>query len=86
MLTLENAAQTFNGQTVSSIPPFPTNVPVYAQIDSVSATTAFGGVEEADESNNVFGPVVSTNSTTGGDSISSTGQPLIDFLDALPKR
>ena len=86
ILTLENATQTFNGQTVSSSPPFPTNVPVYAQIDSVSATSDFGGVQESDESNNVFGPVVSTNSTTGGGSTSSTGQPVIDFLDTLPKR
>ncbi|MEM8532545.1 MAG: putative Ig domain-containing protein, partial [Chloroflexota bacterium] len=86
VLTLENATQTFNGQTVSSSPPFPTNVPVYAQIDSVSATTDFGGVQESDESNNMFGPVVSTNSTTAGSSTSSTGQPLIDFLGALPKR
>lgn len=83
VLTLAEAIIVFEGKTISSSPPFPTGVPVYAQVDSVNAAGSFGGAEESDETNNVFGPV---SSATGGSGISASGLRLIDPNRVLPQR
>lgn len=43
----------------SSLNPIPPNTPVWAQVDSVNLNDPDGGVEESDETNNIFGPVIS---------------------------
>ena len=44
----------------SSAPPLPTRAMVYALVDSFAPGSPDGAVQEADESNNLFGPVIST--------------------------
>jgi hypothetical protein len=39
---------------------FPAGAQVYAYVDSINYTTTYGNVQESNEGNNVFGPVVST--------------------------
>jgi hypothetical protein len=39
---------------------FPAGAPVYATVDSINYATTYGNVQESNEANNVFGPVVST--------------------------
>lgn len=51
--------------SLSSAPPLPAGAAVYALADSVNFTTTYGAVQEADEGNNRFGPVISTASVGG---------------------
>jgi hypothetical protein len=44
----------------SSPSPWPVGASVFAQVDSINFSTAYGAVQESNEGNNVFGPVVST--------------------------
>ena len=39
---------------------FPAGAQVYAYVDSINYATTYGNVQESNEANNVFGPVVST--------------------------
>lgn len=84
VLTLANATQTFNGETLTSSPPYPVGVPVYAQVDSVNTAGSFGGVEESDESNNVFGPITSIAGL--GEVAPSTVIGVLSASEELPRR
>jgi hypothetical protein len=65
----------------SSPLPFPTGAQVYGFVDSVNYSTTYGNVQESNEGNNLFGPVVSTATadsgpqTTAGDEPSREGLP-----------
>ncbi len=50
----------------SSNPPFPVGVPAYTYIDSINYNTDYGNIRELDETDNLFGPVIST---AGADAI-----------------
>jgi uncharacterized repeat protein (TIGR01451 family) len=67
----------------SSPLPFPAGAQVYAQVDSVNPATTYGAVQESNETNNVFGPVVSTPSSRSQHA-AETAAPL--QRDGLPKR
>lgn len=82
-LTYADAIVVDQGVVYSSSPPFPVGVPVYAQVDSVNAAGSVGGVEESNESNNVFGPVTSV---TGGGTVPAARPRLIPVDAALPVR
>ena len=43
-----------------SSPSFPGGAQVYVYVDSINYATIYGNVQESNEGNNVFGPVVST--------------------------
>ncbi|MCB0214367.1 MAG: hypothetical protein KDJ52_33820, partial [Anaerolineae bacterium] len=62
-LTLAEATQFFDGEQVTSDPPYPVGVDVYGYVDSVKAGSSFAAVKESSEGNNVYGPVTSG---TGG--------------------
>ena len=63
---------------------FPAGAQVYGLVDSVNLLTHYGGVQEIDESNNLFGPVDST-AAAGGDSLTGRAGEEIS-LKGLPKR
>jgi len=47
----------------SSTPPLPVGANVYALVDSINYGTTYGTVQESNEGNNLFGPVISTAAT-----------------------
>jgi len=67
---------------LSSTPPLPVGANVFALADSVDFTTSFGAVQESNEGNNLFGPVVSA--TTGGPL--AAGQTESPSPEGLPPR
>jgi hypothetical protein len=66
----------------SSTPPLPAGANVFALADSVDFSTSYGAVQESDEGNNLFGPVVSA--ATGGSS--AAGQTESPSPEGLPPR
>ncbi len=62
---------------------FPSGATVYAFVDSINHSTAYGNVNESDESNNLGGPVTSTGSSTGLPTVSDMGT---DSESGLPER
>jgi hypothetical protein len=66
----------------SSTPPLPVGANVYGLVDSVDFSTSFGGVQESNEANNRFGPVVSTAAA----GVPSTGQAAAPSPGGLPAR
>jgi hypothetical protein len=81
-LVLTSGGDTYHaGQSSAS---FPAGAQVYAYVDSLNYDTSYGNVLEGDETNNVYGPVVST---AGGGTApvlgASTGPP---SSEGLPKR
>lgn len=58
----------------SSPLPFPIGAQVYALVDSINYATGYGSILEGEESNNLFGPVVST-AGSGGPVVVITGRP-----------
>ena len=66
----------------SSPRPWPVNARVYALADSINFNDPAGAVVEADEGNNVFGPVVSRAGAAAGDKAAARGPD----LDRLPER
>lgn len=59
-LSLTTGGTYYFGPPESSALPFPSGVPVYTFVDSVNYNTSYGNVQERQESNNVFGPIIST--------------------------
>jgi hypothetical protein len=66
----------------SSPLPFPAGGQVYAQVDSVNLATTYGAVRESDETNNVFGPVVSAP----GSQVRPAAEAAAPVRTGLPKR
>jgi hypothetical protein len=66
-----------------SSPFFPAGAQVYAYVDSINYSTSYGNVQESDEGNNVFGPVVSTTGDQGPATGAAVGIP---SLEELPER
>jgi hypothetical protein len=66
----------------SSTPPLPVGANVYGFVDSADFSSSFGGVQESNEANNRFGPVLST--TAAG--VPSTGQAAAPSPEGLPPR
>jgi hypothetical protein len=48
-----------------SSPSFPAGAQVYGFVDSINFSTTYGNVQESNEDNNVFGPVVSSATADG---------------------
>jgi hypothetical protein len=67
----------------SSAPPWPVGANVFAQVDSINLSTSYGAVQESNESNNVFGPVVSTTADSGPQ---TAGTGLAPAAAGLPDR
>ena len=63
---------------------YPEGANVYAQIDSVDYETNHGSVDETDEDNNLFGPVISTANTGEISELSINSESLLG--DDLPHR
>jgi hypothetical protein len=63
-----------------SSPSFPAGAQVYAYVDSINFSTSYGNVQESNEANNFFGPVVSTadsqpQTAAGVEAVSLEGLP-----------
>jgi hypothetical protein len=58
-LTL-TSGDAFYFPALSSAPPLPVGANVFALADSVNFGTSYGAIQESDEGNNLFGPVIST--------------------------
>jgi hypothetical protein len=69
---------------LSSAPPWPVGVNVFAQGDSINFGTTYGNVWESNEGNNVFGPVVSSATTDGGAQTAAGKET--PSLEGLPER
>jgi hypothetical protein len=61
---------------------FPAGAQVYAYVDSINYATDYGNVQESNEANNVFGPVVSSAGVAGA--VAPQGKPV--SLEGLPER
>jgi hypothetical protein len=85
-LTLTNdASDPYYFPGYSSAPPLPVGTNVYTLVDSINYNTTYGAVQEGDEGNNLFGPVVSTASAAGGAApVIGQGQPASG--EVLPSR
>jgi len=66
--------------------PLAAGTAVYAQVDSANAATAYGAVQESDESNNVGGPVAATAAGAGRNPAEGPGGPKAGSETALPER
>jgi hypothetical protein len=82
-LVLTTGGNYYLGLPDSSAPPFPVGAQVYVYADSVNYTTTYGNVQEGNEGNNLFGPVVSTAGIAGATPPESG--PL-SSMEELPKR
>ncbi|GIK38685.1 MAG: hypothetical protein BroJett011_25180 [Chloroflexota bacterium] len=76
-LTLTIGGPYFAGGSAS----FPAGAQVYAYVDSINYATNYGNVQESSETNNVFGPVVSTASGS-----LPAGTAAASIPERLPKR
>jgi hypothetical protein len=61
---------------------FPAGADVYAYVDSVNHATTTGNIQESNEGNNVFGPVISTAGS--GSAVATSGG--LSSLAGLPQR
>ncbi len=66
----------------SSPPPLPVGANVYGLVDSVNFSTTYGAVQESNEANNRFGPVLSTAAAGSP----TAGQAAVPSLEGLPPR
>jgi hypothetical protein len=60
---------------------FPAGAKVYAYVDSINYDTSYGNVQESNEGNNVFGPIISTATSSLPVGLAAEAAPL-----GLPKR
>ncbi len=67
----------------SALPPG--GAEVYALVDSINYSSSAGAVQEADESNNLFGPVISASGAAGGAILGADQGQLAPSM-ALPSR
>jgi hypothetical protein len=82
-LLLTTGGDYFFPEYSSALPPG--GAEVYALVDSINYSSTTGAVQEADENNNLFGPVISTSGTATG-AIMSTDQGQLVPSTALPSR
>jgi hypothetical protein len=62
---------------------FPVGANVYAYVDSINYATTSGNVQESNEGNNVFGPVVST---VGASAVAAASSGGLNSGAGLPER
>jgi alpha-tubulin suppressor-like RCC1 family protein len=82
-LLLTNRGDYFFPEYSSVFPPG--GAEAYALVDSINFSSTAGAVQEADESNNLFGPVISTSGVASGATVGA-GQGQLVPGTALPPR
>jgi hypothetical protein len=84
-LVLTTGGPYYFGPPDSSAPPLPVGANVYALVDSVDYSTTYGAVQESNEGNNLYGPVVSTASV-GSKEAPVVGEGQSPSMEGLPPR